>query len=151
MASHERAGTPDERQRNLASLNLRELAGELSLLAHATATGEHYDADRLNALTDALRTIGRGGGVVRRAICGGLSQALLYDATLGLRSLGPGQATKLLLHRLRLSTRKWKFVLRDHHAPNHRYPSRWPPIRGDTSACIQRHEPAAASDATYRA
>eukprot|EP00965_Chrysotila_dentata_P156233 5161967-Pleurochrysis_carterae.AAC.2 len=69
MASDEGAGTPDERQRtNLASLNLRELVGELSLLAHAAATGEHYDADRLNALTDALRAIGRGERVVRDAI-----------------------------------------------------------------------------------
>eukprot|EP00965_Chrysotila_dentata_P148225 4893458-Pleurochrysis_carterae.AAC.1 len=45
MSSDEGSGTPDERQRNLASLNLRELAGELSLLAHAAATGERYDAE----------------------------------------------------------------------------------------------------------
>eukprot|EP00965_Chrysotila_dentata_P143957 4755056-Pleurochrysis_carterae.AAC.1 len=104
------ACTPDERQRNLASLNLRELAGELSLLAHAAETGKQCDADRLNALTEALRTIGGGERVVRQAIrkrrkgrrncmrdvLGGPSQALLYDATLGLRSLGLGQATKLL-------------------------------------------------------
>eukprot|EP00965_Chrysotila_dentata_P166017 5481603-Pleurochrysis_carterae.AAC.1 len=69
MASHEGVGTSDKRHRNLASLNLRESAGELSLLAHAAAIGEHYDADRLNALTDALRTIRRGERVVRHAVC----------------------------------------------------------------------------------
>eukprot|EP00965_Chrysotila_dentata_P203426 6181713-Pleurochrysis_carterae.AAC.2 len=45
MASDEGSSTPDERQRNLASLNLREMAGELSLLAHAAATGGDYDAE----------------------------------------------------------------------------------------------------------
>eukprot|EP00965_Chrysotila_dentata_P115325 3811866-Pleurochrysis_carterae.AAC.1 len=68
MASDEGAGTPDERQRNLASLNLRELAGELSLLAHAAAIGEDNDADRMNVLANALRTIGGGERVMRRAM-----------------------------------------------------------------------------------
>eukprot|EP00965_Chrysotila_dentata_P090563 2988891-Pleurochrysis_carterae.AAC.1 len=40
MASGEGAGMPDERQCNLASLNLSELAGELKLLLHAAAIGE---------------------------------------------------------------------------------------------------------------
>eukprot|EP00965_Chrysotila_dentata_P097969 3239542-Pleurochrysis_carterae.AAC.1 len=58
MASNEGTGTPaDARQ----SLKLSELAGELSLLAHAAAAGGDYDADRMDVLTDALRTIGRGG------------------------------------------------------------------------------------------
>eukprot|EP00965_Chrysotila_dentata_P007529 244966-Pleurochrysis_carterae.AAC.1 len=61
VASHEGTGTLDERQRNLTSLNLSELAGKLSLLAHAAATGEDYDTGRLNVLTDALRTIEKGG------------------------------------------------------------------------------------------
>eukprot|EP00965_Chrysotila_dentata_P144829 4783651-Pleurochrysis_carterae.AAC.1 len=54
-----------------------------------------------------------GGGeiVVRRTIRGDPSQALLYDVIRGMRSSEPGQATKLLLHRSRLSTRKWEFVL----------------------------------------
>eukprot|EP00965_Chrysotila_dentata_P149102 4924464-Pleurochrysis_carterae.AAC.1 len=54
-----------------------------------------------------------GGGerAVRRTIRGGPLQALLYDVIHGLRSSGPGQETKPLLHRSRLSTRKWEFVL----------------------------------------
>eukprot|EP00965_Chrysotila_dentata_P045685 1517820-Pleurochrysis_carterae.AAC.1 len=54
---------------------------------------------------------GGGGRVVRRTIREGPSQALLYDVIRGLRSSGPVQATKPLLHRSRLSTRKWEFVL----------------------------------------
>eukprot|EP00965_Chrysotila_dentata_P141525 4677687-Pleurochrysis_carterae.AAC.1 len=42
MASHEGAGTPDERQRNLAS-HKSELMGELSQLLHAAAIGGDYD------------------------------------------------------------------------------------------------------------
>eukprot|EP00965_Chrysotila_dentata_P149306 4931100-Pleurochrysis_carterae.AAC.1 len=65
-----------------------------------------------------------------RRVLGGPSQALLYDVILGLRSLGPdGQATKPLLHRSRLFMRRWEFALQYHHAPNHRYPFRWPPTR----------------------
>eukprot|EP00965_Chrysotila_dentata_P192191 6175034-Pleurochrysis_carterae.AAC.1 len=45
MASDEGSGTSYECQRNLASLNLRELAGDLSLLAQAAATDKDYDAD----------------------------------------------------------------------------------------------------------
>eukprot|EP00965_Chrysotila_dentata_P127870 4228523-Pleurochrysis_carterae.AAC.1 len=55
MASGEAAGTPDERQRNLASLNLSELAGELSLLFLAAAIGTDYDADRMIANTTAIK------------------------------------------------------------------------------------------------
>eukprot|EP00965_Chrysotila_dentata_P158603 5238814-Pleurochrysis_carterae.AAC.1 len=61
MASDEGTRTPDGRHRNLASLNLRKLTGELSLLAQAAAIGEDYDApDRMNVLADALCTIGGG-------------------------------------------------------------------------------------------
>eukprot|EP00965_Chrysotila_dentata_P257134 6212779-Pleurochrysis_carterae.AAC.1 len=55
MASDEGAGTPDERHCNLASLNLSELAGELSLLAHAAEIGEDYDADRMIAVTTTFK------------------------------------------------------------------------------------------------
>eukprot|EP00965_Chrysotila_dentata_P140562 4647749-Pleurochrysis_carterae.AAC.1 len=68
MASDKGTGTPDERLRDLASLNLLDLAGELSILAHAAAIGENYDADKMNVLTDALCTIGWGERVMRRAI-----------------------------------------------------------------------------------
>eukprot|EP00965_Chrysotila_dentata_P170764 5637159-Pleurochrysis_carterae.AAC.1 len=91
-----------------------------------------------------------------RRVLGGPSQALLYDVILvplqrrSPHSLEPGQKTKPLLHRLRLFIRKWEFALRHHHVPSRQYPFRWPPS-GDTSARVQRHEPAAGSDATYRA
>eukprot|EP00965_Chrysotila_dentata_P125135 4135971-Pleurochrysis_carterae.AAC.1 len=55
LASGEGAGTPDERQLNLASLNLNKLAGELSLLLHAAAIGRDYDADRMIAITTAIK------------------------------------------------------------------------------------------------
>eukprot|EP00965_Chrysotila_dentata_P137693 4555242-Pleurochrysis_carterae.AAC.1 len=52
MASHEGAGTPDERQRNLAS-HKSELVGELSQWLHAAGIGGDYD--KVIAIATAIK------------------------------------------------------------------------------------------------
>eukprot|EP00965_Chrysotila_dentata_P091701 3027390-Pleurochrysis_carterae.AAC.1 len=54
MTSGEDAGTPDERQRNLASLK-SDLTGELSRLLHAAAIGGAYNDDRMIAIDIAIK------------------------------------------------------------------------------------------------
>eukprot|EP00965_Chrysotila_dentata_P089843 2965644-Pleurochrysis_carterae.AAC.1 len=58
MASNDNTDRPDASQRESASPNLSALVGELALLVHAAAIGEHYDADRMSALATA-RSNGR--------------------------------------------------------------------------------------------
>eukprot|EP00965_Chrysotila_dentata_P007123 232296-Pleurochrysis_carterae.AAC.1 len=55
MASNNNTDTPDAGQRESAGHNLSALVEELALLVHAAATGEDYDADRMNALATALQ------------------------------------------------------------------------------------------------